>query len=72
MTLHSIIQPFFELIFFRFLNCADGWKKPGRSILDVGVFEALRDSGFDHKTFVDRGGIYDWGGKKDPAPNVEW
>jgi len=55
----------------RFLNCKDGWKRPGRSIFDVGVFEALRDSGFDQKTFIDRGGIYDWGRKPQPQV-VEW
>ncbi|KIM38465.1 hypothetical protein M413DRAFT_420222 [Hebeloma cylindrosporum] len=49
----------------------EGWKKPGRSILDVGVAEALRDSGFDYKTFIDRGGIYDWGRTAQP-PIVDW
>ena len=55
----------------RFLNCEDGWKRPGRSILDVGVLEALKDSGFDHKAFIDRGGIYDWG-RIPQDPIVEW
>ncbi|KAH0835549.1 hypothetical protein J3R83DRAFT_9252 [Lanmaoa asiatica] len=43
-----------------FLDCRDGGKKPGRSILDVGVETALLDSGFDEKTFLDRGGIFEW------------
>ncbi|KAG9312447.1 hypothetical protein JVU11DRAFT_6831 [Chiua virens] len=44
----------------RFLDCSGGGKKPGRSILEVGVETALLDSGFDEKTFLDRGGIFEW------------
>lgn len=47
-------------IMIRFLNCQDGWKRPGRSVLKVGVEEAMRDAGFDESTFLDRGGIFDW------------
>ncbi|KAF8553083.1 radical SAM enzyme [Imleria badia] len=50
----------------RFLDCRDGSKKPGRSILDVGVETALLDSGFDEKTFLDRGGIFPW--TREPEP----
>ncbi|KAF9467773.1 hypothetical protein BDZ94DRAFT_1247665 [Collybia nuda] len=44
----------------RFLNCQSGGKEPGRSLLDVGVQEALKDAGFDNQAFIDRGGIFDW------------
>ncbi|TFK75025.1 radical SAM enzyme, partial [Pluteus cervinus] len=44
----------------RFLNCQDGGKTPGRSLLEVGVQTALEDSGFDNDAFLDRGGIFDW------------
>ncbi|KAI9566192.1 hypothetical protein HD554DRAFT_2278770 [Boletus coccyginus] len=54
----------------RFLNCKDGGKKPGRSLLDVGVQSALQDSGFDESAFNDRGGIFDW--KRDAPSSLEW
>jgi len=44
----------------RFLNCSNNGKVPSRSILEVGVFEALKCSGFDEKTFFSRNAIYDW------------
>jgi radical S-adenosyl methionine domain-containing protein 2 len=44
----------------RFLNCCDSSKRPGRSLLNVGVQEALKDAGFDEKAFLERGGIFDW------------
>jgi radical S-adenosyl methionine domain-containing protein 2 len=44
----------------RFLDCSHGGKTPGRSILDVGVNEALKDAGFNQQAFIDRGGIFDW------------
>ncbi|KAF8335558.1 hypothetical protein F5887DRAFT_891868 [Amanita rubescens] len=53
----------------RFLDCRDGGKKPGRSLLEVGVQDALQDSGFDEKAFMERGGIFDW--KKD-SESLEW
>lgn len=43
-----------------FLNCEDGGKRPGRSVLKVGVEQALEDAGFDHQAFLDRGGIFEW------------
>ncbi|KLO14749.1 radical SAM enzyme [Schizopora paradoxa] len=43
-----------------FLNCQGGDKKPGRSVLEVGVAEALKDAGFDEKTFMNRGGVFEW------------
>ncbi|KAG8965924.1 Radical S-adenosyl methionine domain-containing protein 2 [Tulasnella sp. 419] len=54
----------------RFLNCTNGGKIAGRSLLEVGVEEALKDSGFDSKAFYERGGVYDWKGEK-PAQSVE-
>nr|XP_004656942.1 radical S-adenosyl methionine domain-containing protein 2 [Jaculus jaculus] len=46
--------------YMRFLNCRDGRKDPSRSILDVGVEEAIKFSGFDEKMFLMRGGKYVW------------
>jgi radical S-adenosyl methionine domain-containing protein 2 len=48
------------LNFSRFLNCQNGGKVPGRSILKVGVRAALQDAGFDASGFHERGGVYDW------------
>jgi radical S-adenosyl methionine domain-containing protein 2 len=44
----------------RFLDCTNGSKSPSRSILDVGVKNALQYSGFDEKMFFKRGGKYKW------------
>ncbi|KAM6149653.1 S-adenosylmethionine-dependent nucleotide dehydratase RSAD2 isoform 2-T2 [Erethizon dorsatum] len=44
----------------RFLNCRKGRKDPSRSILDVGVEQAIKFSGFDDKMFLKRGGKYVW------------
>lgn len=54
----------------RFLNCQDGGKRPGRSLLDVGVEEAIRDAGFDNQAFLDRGGIFGWSRTKDAT--LDW
>ncbi|KAJ3504135.1 hypothetical protein NLJ89_g8101 [Agrocybe chaxingu] len=43
-----------------FLNSSTGSKIPTRSILEVGVKEAMKDAGFNEKAFIDRGGIFDW------------
>lgn len=48
----------------RFLDCRMGSKKPSEPLLEVGVQNALKQSGFDEAMFVARGGIYDWS-KKD-------
>lgn len=53
------------------MDCRDGGKKPGRSILDVGVETALLDSGFDEKTFLDRGGIFEWTREPESQP-LDW
>ncbi|KAA1474789.1 radical SAM enzyme [Dentipellis sp. KUC8613] len=54
----------------RFLNCQGGRKRPGRSIFDVGVEAALDDAGWEPETFVDRGGIFDWGNPK--PSSTDW
>ncbi|KAK3603595.1 hypothetical protein CHS0354_017312 [Potamilus streckersoni] len=46
--------------YMRFLDCTKGAKEPSRSVLDVGVTEALKFSGFDEKMFFKRGGKYVW------------
>uniref|UniRef100_A0A3P9M6S7 S-adenosylmethionine-dependent nucleotide dehydratase RSAD2 n=1 Tax=Oryzias latipes TaxID=8090 RepID=A0A3P9M6S7_ORYLA len=46
--------------YMRFLDCREGSKHPSRSILDVGVKEAICFSGFDEKMFLQRGGKYVW------------
>ncbi|KAG8681886.1 Radical S-adenosyl methionine domain-containing protein 2, partial [Ceratobasidium sp. 394] len=56
----------------RFLDCSEGGKTPGRSILDVGVQQALQDAGFDDKMFVERGGIFDWTREKTVPPSLDW
>nr|XP_034965781.1 radical S-adenosyl methionine domain-containing protein 2 [Zootoca vivipara] len=55
--------------YMRFLNCANGRKEPSRSILDVGVEDAIKFSGFDENMFFKRGGKYIWS-KADMA--LEW
>jgi radical S-adenosyl methionine domain-containing protein 2 len=50
--------------YMRFLDCSQGGKQPGPSILDVGVQQAIGRSGFDERMFKKRGGIYQWS-KKD-------
>ena len=44
----------------RFLDCSHGGKVPSQSILDVGLEVALKQAGFDNKSFHQRGGIYEW------------
>ncbi|CAG9764160.1 unnamed protein product [Ceutorhynchus assimilis] len=46
--------------YMRFLDCQGGSKEPSKSILDVGVENALRFSGFDEAMFKKRGGFYKW------------
>ncbi|XP_052248563.1 radical S-adenosyl methionine domain-containing protein 2-like [Dreissena polymorpha] len=46
--------------YMRFLDCTKGAKEPSRSLLDVGVDNALNFSGFDEKMFFKRGGKYVW------------
>ncbi|XP_038656226.1 radical S-adenosyl methionine domain-containing protein 2 [Scyliorhinus canicula] len=46
--------------YMRFLDCTQGRKDPSKSILDVGVENAIKFSGFDEKMFFKRGGKYIW------------
>eukprot|EP00062_Callorhinchus_milii_P020482 gi/632976185/ref/XP_007904655.1/ PREDICTED: radical S-adenosyl methionine domain-containing protein 2 [Callorhinchus milii] len=46
--------------YMRFLDCTKGRKDPSKSILDVGVENAITFSGFDEKMFFKRGGKYLW------------
>ncbi|XP_072134581.1 S-adenosylmethionine-dependent nucleotide dehydratase RSAD2 [Mobula birostris] len=46
--------------YMRFLDCTQGRKDPSKSILDVGVENAIKFSGFDEKMFFKRGGKYKW------------
>ncbi|XP_032877533.1 radical S-adenosyl methionine domain-containing protein 2 isoform X2 [Amblyraja radiata] len=46
--------------YMRFLDCTQGRKDPSKSILDVGVENAITFSGFDEKMFFKRGGKYKW------------
>ncbi|XP_022602111.1 radical S-adenosyl methionine domain-containing protein 2-like [Seriola dumerili] len=46
--------------YMRFLDCREGRKDPSKSILDVGVKNAICFSGFDEKMFLQRGGKYVW------------
>ncbi|XP_001510936.1 radical S-adenosyl methionine domain-containing protein 2 [Ornithorhynchus anatinus] len=55
--------------YMRFLNCRNGRKEPSRSILDVGVQEAIKFSGFDEKMFLKRGGKYVW---SKAELNLQW
>jgi radical S-adenosyl methionine domain-containing protein 2 len=43
-----------------FLDKGSGREKQSRSILDVGVAEALEEINFDKEAFVKRGGLYAW------------
>lgn len=51
---------FFTFFQMRFLDCREGRKDPSKSILDVGVKEAICFSGFDETMFLKRGGKYVW------------
>ncbi|XP_067873606.1 S-adenosylmethionine-dependent nucleotide dehydratase RSAD2 [Heterodontus francisci] len=46
--------------YMRFLDCTQGRKDPSKSILDVGVDNAIKFSGFDERMFLKRGGKYIW------------
>ncbi|KAJ8978486.1 hypothetical protein NQ317_002073 [Molorchus minor] len=51
--------------YMRFLDCRNGSKTPSKSILDIGVKNALKFSGFDECMFKKRGGIYKWSKEAD-------
>lgn len=43
-----------------FMDSSNGSKIPGDSILDVGVYNALKQVTFDNNAFHERGAIYQW------------
>ena len=47
--------------YMRFLDKGEGMMSTSKSILHVGVRKAIEQVVWDKKSFVDRGGIYDWG-----------
>ncbi|RZB40861.1 radical S-adenosyl methionine domain-containing protein 2, partial [Asbolus verrucosus] len=51
--------------YLRFLDCTKGSKIPSKSILDIGVENALKFSGFDEAMFKKRGGFYKWSKEAD-------
>ncbi|XP_044755844.1 radical S-adenosyl methionine domain-containing protein 2-like [Coccinella septempunctata] len=55
--------------YMRFLDCRGGSKIPSKSILDIGVKNALKFSGFDEVMFKKRGGIYKWSKE---ANSLDW
>eukprot|EP00794_Sanderia_malayensis_P016701 gene16701-18395_t len=46
--------------YFRFLDNGSGKQVPSESILEVGVEEAMKSSGFKQQKYLDRGGRYNW------------
>jgi radical S-adenosyl methionine domain-containing protein 2 len=46
--------------FLCFLHKGSGKERQSKSILDVGVAEALKEINFDKDAFVKRGGLYAW------------
>lgn len=58
--------------YMRFLNCRNGKKEPSASLLDVGVQQALRGSGFDEQAFLDRGGVYVWSKQQFSDDQLDW
>ena len=63
-------EGFFDT-FDSFLNCQDGGKTAGRSILKVGVEQALEDAGFDNQAFLDRGGVFEWGRDREDQTDID-
>lgn len=65
--------------YMRFLN-RDG-REPSKSILEIGVEEALQQVTWDKESFIERGGVYDWAREKSGGSmcaggeadrNLEW
>ena len=53
----------------RFLDCRTGAKVPSKSLLDVGVENAINASGFDERMFIKQEGKYTW---SKAYMNLEW
>jgi len=58
--------------YFRFLDSSSGGKKPSLSILEVGVENAMKNSGYDEDKFMKRGGIYNWQKDTSCKKEIEW
>jgi len=56
--------------YMRFMDKGEGMMTTSASILDVGVEKAMQQIVWDKKSFVERGGIYDWG-RADLKPTKE-
>ncbi|KAI4703370.1 hypothetical protein J4E81_002248 [Alternaria sp. BMP 2799] len=56
--------------YMRFMDKGEGMMTTSASILDVGVEKAMQQIVWDKKSFVERGGIYDWG-RADMKPTKE-
>ena len=57
--------------YLRFLN--KGVKDPTKSILEIGVEEALKDVYWDERGFNERGGVYQWSKKEyDAHPEFDF
>ncbi|QXP58379.1 viperin family antiviral radical SAM protein [Olleya sp. HaHaR_3_96] len=48
----------------RFFDNAEGTHNYSKTILEVGVQEALKTMNYDLEKFLDRGGVYDWSNDK--------
>jgi radical S-adenosyl methionine domain-containing protein 2 len=61
-----------------FLDKGKGKEKQPKSILEVGVAQALEDVYFDKAAFIKRGGEYDWSKEEENGcgvkglPVLEW
>jgi radical S-adenosyl methionine domain-containing protein 2 len=55
--------------YMRFLDCSKGSKEPSKSLLDVGVQDALNKAGFDEQAFYKRGGKFKWSKK---GSDLDW
>ncbi|KAI9736469.1 MAG: hypothetical protein M1818_006203 [Claussenomyces sp. TS43310] len=64
------------LILDEYMRFLDAGSEPSRSILEVGVEEALGSVYWDESSFVQRGGIYDWtkapSGEHGDSGQLEW
>lgn len=62
------------LILDEYMRFLDKGNNPSRSILKVGVDAALKAVFWDEKSFMERGGIYDWTkeGKKKADTALDW
>lgn len=58
--------------YLRFLSKGDVYKE-SESVLDVDdVHLLLQSTDYEHKTFLERGGVYDWNTCKSSDSDLEW